>query len=126
MNKLNSQRGSFSLGELIFLAIIGIGIYIGIMMATPWIRFYQVQELFKNEVIRLKVASEEEVREAISKKLTELEVPLSIDDVQIIREEGKLPAIEATYQVDVQFIGGYKYTYVFKPRGEAPKSAGYS
>ncbi|MDO8445513.1 MAG: hypothetical protein Q7T53_05325 [Deltaproteobacteria bacterium] len=126
MNKLKSQKGSFSLGELIFLAVIGISIYIGIMMATPWVRFYQVQELFKNEVIRLKVAPEEEVREAINKKLTELEVPLSIDDVQIIREEGKAPVIEGTYQVDVQFIGGYKYTYIFKPRGEAPKSAGYS
>lgn len=125
MDSLRSQRGALSLGSLIFLLVIGTGIYIGIKMATPWIRFYQVEELFKEQVVRLKVASEEEVRDAIKKKLTELEVPIPDEEISIIREEGKPPAIEATYNVDVDFIGGYKYTYVFKPRGEAPKSAGY-
>lgn len=125
MDSLRSQRGALSLGSLIFLLVIGTGIYIGIKMATPWIRFYQVEELFKEQVVRLKVASEEEVRDAIKKKLTELEVPIPDEEISIIREEEKPPAIEATYNVDVDFIGGYKYTYVFKPRGEAPKSAGY-
>lgn len=108
------------------MLVIGTGIYVGVMMAIPWIKFYQVEELFKNQVVRLKVVSEEEVRAAIDLKLKELEVTLSDDDVEVIREAGKQPIIEATYKVDVNLIGGYKYTYLFKPRGEAPKGAGYN
>lgn len=126
MSKLLSQRGSISFGGLVFLLIVGTGIYVGVMMAIPWIKFYQIEELFKNQVVRLKVASEEEVRAVIDLKLKELEVTLLDDGVEVIREEGKRPIIEATYKVDVNFIGGYKYTYVFKPRGEAPKGAGYN
>lgn len=126
MNITKSQKGGLSLGGVIFLLIFGTAIYVGVMMAIPWIKFYQVEELFKNQVVRLKVAPEEEVRAAIDLKLKELEVTLSNDDVRIIREEGKQPIIEATYKVDVNFIGGYKYTYLFTPRGEAPKGAGYN
>lgn len=126
MNIMKCQKGGLSLGNIIFLLILGAAIYVGAMMAVPWINFYQVEELFKNQVVRLKVASEEEVRAAIDLKLKELEVTLPDDGLEVVREEGKQPTIEATYKVDVNFIGGYKYTYVFKPRGEAPKGAGYN
>lgn len=126
MNKHISQRGSISFGSLVFLLVIGTGIYIGVMMAIPWIKLYQIEELFKVQVVRLKIASEDEVKGAIKLKLEQLEVPLSIEDVQIIREEGKPAVIEGMYKLDVNFVGGYKYTYTFKPRGEAPKSAGFN
>lgn len=126
MGGLKSQKGFLSLGSLIFLLIVGSGIYVGIKMTLPWIRFYQIEELFKEQVVRLKVASEDEVKGAIKLKLEQLEVPLSIEDVRVIREEGKPAVIEGTYKADVEFIGGYKYTYIFKPRGEAPKSVGYN
>lgn len=121
MDSLRSQRGALSLESLIFLLVIGAGIYVGIKMAVPWIRFYQVQELLGDQVVRLKVASEEEVREAINKRLDELKVSLSHDGLKMIREEGKPAVIEATYKVDVVFIGGYKYTYTFQPQGVAPR-----
>lgn len=127
MGGLKSQKGSLSLGSLIFLLIAGIGIYVGLMLAFPWVRFYQVEQLFKDQAIRLKVAPEEEVSANINQKLKELNVTISDEEgIRIIRAEGKSPAIEATYREDVQFIGGYIYTYVFKPRGEAPKSGGYN
>ncbi|MEK6725124.1 MAG: hypothetical protein AABY54_01030 [Deltaproteobacteria bacterium] len=124
MGRLKSQRGSFSLGSLIFIAVIGTGIYVGIMMGIPWIKFYEVEQLFKDQAIRLKIAQEEEVKGAIKAKLASIDVPLSIDDVQITREEGKPAVIKGTYKTDVDFAGVYKYTYIFKPRGEAPKSGG--
>lgn len=119
-----SQKGSISFGSLVFLALIGIGIYVGIMMAIPWIRFYQVEALFKEQVVRLKVASQEEVKGAIMVKLQQLDVPLASDDVNIITVEGKPAVIEGKYNIDVDLAGVYKHTYIFRPRGEAPKSAG--
>ena len=124
MERFKSQKGSFSLGSIIFLAVIGTAIYAGIMMGIPWIKFYEVEQLFKDQSIKLKVAPEEEVRGAIKAKLVAIDVPLTIEDVQIIREEGKPAVIEGTYKVDVDFAGVYKYTYLFKPRGAAPKSGG--
>ena len=124
MGRLKSQRGGISLGSLIFLAVIGTGIYVGIMMAIPWIKFYEVEQLFKDQVVRLRVAPNEEVMGAIKAKLESIDVPLSIDDIQIISEDGKPPVIEGKYKLDVDFAGVYKYTYIFKPRAEAPKSGG--
>ncbi|HLB05510.1 MAG TPA: hypothetical protein VJL62_02210 [Thermodesulfobacteriota bacterium] len=124
MDKLKSQRGSFSLGEIIFLAVIGTAIYAGILMAIPLVRFYQVEALFKDKVVRLKVATAEELRPEIDRQLQELGVTFP-KGYNIIKEEGKPAVIEGEYQVDVDFAGVYKYTYIFKPRGEAPKSAGY-
>ena len=66
MRIIGSQRGAISLGSLIFLLVLGTGIYIAVKMAVPLIRNYQVQELFKNEVIRLKTVSEEDVRNNIN------------------------------------------------------------
>ncbi len=124
MNKLRSQRGSFSLGEIIFLAVIGTAIYAGVLMAIPLVRFYQVEALFKDKVVRLKVSTAEEVRPEIDRQLEDLGVTFP-DGYNIIKEPGKPTVIEGEYQVIVDFAGVYKYTYVFKPRGEAPKSAGY-
>lgn len=124
MNKLKSQKGSFSLGELIFLAIIGIVIYVGIKMAVPVIRYYQVESLFKDKVVRLKISTEEEVRPEIDRQLQDLGVTFP-EGYNIIKEEGKPAVIEGEYQVDVDLAGVYKYTYTFHPKGEAPKSAGY-
>lgn len=121
-----SQRGAISLQSLIFLVIMGTGIYAGIKMVVPLIRFYQVQELFKVEVVRLKMVSDEDVIKEIKFKLAEIEVPISDDDWRIIREEGKAPRIEGTYVVDVDFAGVYKYRYTFNPVGVPPKSAGYN
>lgn len=104
----------------------GTGIYAGIKMVVPLIRFYQVQELFKVEVVRLKMVSDEDLIKEIKFKLAEIDVPISDDDWSIIREEGKPPRIEATYNVDVDFGGLYKYRYTFNPVGETPKSAGYN
>jgi len=126
MRIIGSQRGAISLGSLIFLLVLGTGIYIAVKMAVPLIRNYQVQELFKNEVIRLKTVSEEDVRNNINKKLDEIEVKLSEESFSIIREDGKPPRIEARFNIDVDFAGLYKYTYTFHPVGEAPKGAGYN
>lgn len=127
MNRLRpSQSGSISLESLIFLIVVGVGIYVAVMMTAPLIRFYQVQELFRNEVVKLKTISQDDVRGEIKFKLNEIEVAIPDEEIIIVFEEGKPARIEATYSADVDFVGLYKYTYTFHPVGEAPKSAGYN
>lgn len=121
MDSLRSQRGALSLGSLIFLLVIGTGIYVAVKMAIPVIRYYQVEALFKDKVVRLKISTEEEVRPEIDRQLQDLGVTFPGDGYRIIKEEGKPAVIEGDYQVVVDFAGFYQYTYTFHPRGEAPR-----
>ena len=120
MKSLRSQRGSLSLGSIIFLLVIGIGIYVAVKMAVPVIRYYQVEALFQDKVVRLKIASEDEVRPEIDRQLEDLGVSFP-EGYDIIKEQGKPAVIEGEYQVVVDFAGIYEYTYTFHPRGEAPR-----
>ena len=65
MKLIRSQKGSLSLGGLLSWIVVAAGVYVGIMMALPQVRNYQVKELFRTEVNRLKVASEGEVRKLV-------------------------------------------------------------
>lgn len=120
MQRMRSQKGSLSTGSIIFLLVVGIAIYIGVKLIIPVIRFNQVEALFKDKVVRLKISSEEEVRPEIDRQLEDLGVSFP-EGYDIIKEQGQPAVIEGEYQVEVDFAGVYKYTYTFNPRGVAPR-----
>ena len=114
-----------SLGGLLFWIVVAVGVYAGIMMALPQVRNYQVKELFRTEVNRLKVASEGEIRKLVHKQLKEMgiqlipEETLGDDGLHIIIEAGKPAIMEATYSTTVHFIKDYNHTYTFHVRMES-------
>jgi len=128
MNILRSEKGALTLGGIIFILIVAVGGYVGLKMAIPLVRNQQAKEVLRNEVERMKqvqkqMASEEEIRNTVHNKLDEIGVKLLPDDrsdyddgLVIILEEGKPAVMEAAFKMDVNFIGGYKYTYNFKIR----------
>ena len=124
MNYLKSQKGTLTLGGLVFLIIVLICSYVGVKMALPLITNWQVKEVFRNEVAHLKTASEEEVRKIVLLRLKELDVSLHIDGysedgLSIYHSDEYNDAspyiMEATYYVNVSFLGGHEYTYEFNP-----------
>lgn len=120
MKKFDNQKGALSFGSILFIAFIGIAIFVGVKLLVPVVRFYQVEALFKDKVVRLKVAKEEEVRAEVDKQLVELGVTFPEDGYRVIQEDGKPAVIEGEYKVVVDFAGVYQYKLDFKPRGEAP------
>ncbi len=121
----DNQRGALTLGGLIFLLIIAAAVYVGIKMSVPLIKNQQVKELFRTKVARLKVESEDLIRQETYEKLKELNVILYVneevedDGLHITIEEGKPALMEAIFFEEVHFIGGYKYTYRFNPKMES-------
>jgi hypothetical protein len=125
MKKLRSQKGEMTIGDMVFYAVVVIGIYIGISMAIPWAKYFQVQELFRVQAVQVKKLGVEKVREDVNRKLKEMNVELfAEDDYQtpliITFERGKPAVIEGSYKAEVTFITGHKYIYTFHPRKEAP------
>ncbi len=120
MNYIKEQKGELTIGAILFIAVVVVGGYVGIKMAIPKVRNYQVKEVFRNEIGRLKVDPEMVVRANVLNKIKELGVSFdphyeSEDGLLIIREEGELPVMKATFRMEVKFITGHKYTYVFHP-----------
>ena len=125
MKYFNSQKGALTFGGLIFLIIVVVSGYVGIKMAMPLITNWQVKEIFRNEVERIKVDKEPKIRKVVLARLEEHGVTLLEDKnyedgLRIFHEdeynETGPYVMEGSYTIDVDFIGGYRYTYHFNPR----------
>lgn len=130
MKYFNSQKGALTFGGLIFLIIVLLVSYVGIKMAVPLITNWQVKEIFRNEVERIKVDKEPKVRKVVLARLKEHGVKLIEDKeyedgLRIFHEDEYNETgpyiMEGSYTIDVDFISGHRYTYKFSPRKVAKK-----
>ena len=130
MRYLKSQKGALTFGGLVFLVIIVVSGYVGIKMVMPLITNWQVKEIFRNEVERIKVDTEPVVRKVVLKRLQEHGVKLHEDEnyddglrifhEDVYNETGPY-IMEGSYTINVDFIGGHRYTYHFNPKKVAKK-----
>lgn len=130
MKYFKSQKGALTFGGLIFLSVVLIASYAGIKMAIPLITNWQVKEIFRNEVERIKVGGEPKIRAVVLARLKEHGVTLlgdkNYDDGLRIFHEDEYNetgpyVMEGSYTIDVDFIGGYRYTYHFNPKKVSKK-----
>jgi len=110
------REGKAGIGTLIFLLIVVAIIYVGIKIAPPWIRYYQVRNLFGVEATRASRITDQEILSDITRKLKEIKAPIDLNEVSI-RREGNNIQISVTYEESVSFIGGrYEKTFTFSPQ----------
>ena len=130
MKYFNSQKGALTFGGLVFLLIVVVSGYAGIKMALPLITNWQVKEIFRNEVERIKVDTEPVIRKVVLERLKEHGVKLIEDKdfedgLRIFHEDEYNETgpyiMEGSYAINVDFIGGHRYTYKFSPRKVAKK-----
>lgn len=130
MKYFKSQKGALTFGGLVFLVIVVVIGYAGIKMAMPLVTNWQVKEIFRNEVERIKVDKEPVVRKVVLERLKEHGVKLIgdkdfEDGLRIFHEDEYNETgpyiMEGSYAIDVDFIGGHRYTYHFNPRKVAKK-----
>jgi hypothetical protein len=130
MKYFKSQKGALTFGGLIFLIVVLVASYAGIKMALPLVTNWQVKEIFRNEVERIKVDGEPKIREVVLARLKEKGVKLLEDEnyddgLRVFREDEENETgpyvMEGSYIIDVDFIGGHRYTYRFNPKKIAKK-----
>ncbi|MBE9535788.1 MAG: hypothetical protein IMF07_01295 [Proteobacteria bacterium] len=126
MKILRSEKGEMGLGDMVFWLVVAVGGYCAFQMAMPWVKFKQVEELFRNEIASMKVKKVKTVKKETHARLEEMGVKLYVaeendwEGLRIKVTRGEPAVMEATYMEEVVLPGGlYRHTYTFHPRAES-------
>lgn len=126
MKALRSEKGEMGLSGMVFWLLVVVGGYCAFQMAMPWVKFKQVEELFRTKVASLKVKKVETVKKETYAKLEEMGIKLYVaeendwEGLRLKLTMGEPAVMEATYMEEVVLPGGfYKHVYTFNPRAES-------
>jgi len=125
MKILRSEKGEMGPGRVLFWLVLAFGGYIAFQMAMPWVKYKQVEELFRNEVASLKVKDIETVKKETYDRLEEMGIKLYVaeennwEGLRVKIKRGEPAVMEATYMCEVLLPGGFKHLYTFHPRSES-------
>jgi hypothetical protein len=125
MKILRSEKGEIGLGRMLFWLVVVIVGYCAFLMAMPWVKYKQVEELFRNEVASLKVAHLEDVKKETYAKIEDMGIKLYVGEdndwegLRITITRGKPAVMEAKYTEEVLLPGGFKHVYTFHLRSES-------
>jgi hypothetical protein len=105
---------------ILVLGLLAAAVYVGAQVIPPYFANYQFQDTLDNEA-RLGTYStkgDEVIRQAVFKRAQELELPLAVEDIKLMRvgPSGNAAAvtIEADYTVHVE-LPGYPMDLHFHP-----------
>lgn len=117
------EAGRASLRGLIALLLVGAVVYVGFKVLPVRTAAYQFQDALRDEV--LEAASrrrkpDDSIKRSLVEFGAELGLPITHQSVAVRRPGRKYIVIEADYTVDVEFIGGYVYSWHFTPSAEGP------
>ena len=107
----NSHGNSKIIGIFFILAVVS-AIYLSYTLLPHYLNYLKFRDLAGAKISAAKVINDENILNDLYNKAKELDLPLEKEDIIIKREEGRLH-ITAEWEVEVEFIGGYKKTLKF-------------
>jgi len=114
-----SQRGEGRLGLLVSLALLGIGIFVGVKIIPVRIAAYEFSDFLQQECRHAAVrAQDEQVVKRIVDKAIALDIPLKKKDLKVQRTASEM-MITASYEQPID-LKVTVYTYRFHKRERAP------
>lgn len=113
------QRGAGRLKLVLSLLILGLFAYGCIKIVPAYVNDYQLEDAMKTEARFAAVnhKSPEDVREAVFRKIRELEIPASREDIRVEPLGGGGVRISVTYRVIVD-LPGYQLKLDFQPKAD--------
>jgi hypothetical protein len=104
--------------------MVGALVYVGIKVIPVRTAAYQFQDALRDEVVlaasRRGRATDEGIRRSLLETAAELRLPVEHSMITIRHPGQRYIVIEADYTVDIEFIGGYVYSWHFTPKAEGP------
>ncbi|MBZ5640420.1 MAG: hypothetical protein LAO51_16890 [Acidobacteriia bacterium] len=119
MAMLHGEKGEGRIGLLISLALLAMGIFVGVKIIPVRINAYEFGDFIEQECRFAAVRNQDsEVAKRILAKATELEIPLKKTDLKVERTANEM-IITAEYvqPIDLKVT---VYTYRFYQREKAP------
>ena len=114
-----SQRGEGRLGLLVSLALLGIGIFVGVKIIPVRIAAYEFSDFVQQECRYAAVRTQDDqVVKRILEKALELEIPLKKKDLKLQRTANEM-MITASYEQPID-LKVTVYVYRFYQKERAP------
>ncbi|HUK56937.1 MAG TPA: hypothetical protein VLY20_09800 [Nitrospiria bacterium] len=107
--------GKLRIGLLLFLTVLGVGVYLGFELAPYWINAYEMNDFLAEKAHTGQLTSDEEIRRSIIAKAHELDIELTDQDIEINRSSTDM-TISTAWELNYNFFGLYSHTFTFAPR----------
>jgi predicted membrane protein len=92
------------MGCLIGLILLGIGIFVAYKMIPVKVRAAEVRQVVEDEAKSAGSHEDERIKAAIVAKAKDDDLPLTEDDIKIVRHAGEI-TVDVNYTVPIQFPG---------------------
>ncbi|MBI5180036.1 MAG: hypothetical protein HZA05_01375 [Nitrospirae bacterium] len=107
----NSYGNSKIIGIFFILAVVS-AIYLSYTLLPHYLNYLSFKDLAGAKISAAQIMKDENILNDLYNKAKELNLPLEKEDIIVKREDGRLH-ITAEWEVEVEFIGGYKKTLKF-------------
>jgi len=117
--KRTREKGEGRLGLIIALALVAIGIFLGVKIIPVRVAAYEFQDFVQGECRYAAVRrSDDVVKQRILQKAKELDIPLRAKHLLLQRKGGEM-VITASYEKPID-LKVYTYVYAFQVKERAP------
>ena len=102
-----NESGVSGLKVMIWLGILGAGLYVGITYLSVQLDFQRMKDAMSSKASVAQVLKDEEIRIDLVAKAKELGLPLKGENFIIVRDEDKhTMTIKTAWEVEVHYFGG--------------------
>lgn len=109
---ITDSNGNSKIIGIFFILVVVSAIYLSYTLLPHYLNYYSFRDLAVAKISAARVMKDENILNDLYNKAKELDLPLEKEDIIIKREEGRLH-ITAEWEVEVEFIVGYKKTLKF-------------
>jgi len=118
MRRNRRERGESQFGCLIGLILLALAIFVAWKMIPVKVRAAELRQTVVNEAHSAGTHNDDRIRAAILAKARENDLPVTENDVTIVRTTGEI-TVTVDYTVPIQFPG-YVYNWHLHPEERAP------
>jgi predicted membrane protein len=115
MRMSRRERGESQLGCLVGVILLGVAIFIAWKMIPVKVKAAELRQTVVDEAKSAGTHSDDRIRGAILAKAREDNLPVTEDDIKIVRGSGEI-TVTVTYTIPIEFPG---YTYNWHLEHEA-------
>ncbi len=117
MNKnrhiITNSSGNSKIFGLILILIVVSAIYLSYILLPHYLNYYSFRDIAQAKTKMARVIKDEAILNDLYKKAKELALPLEKEDIIIKRSGEGVLTITAQWEIEVEFIGGYKRSFLF-------------
>jgi len=107
MRIMGNESGVSKVKVMIWLVILGAGFYVGITYLSVQLDFQRMRDAMSSKASVAQVLKDEEIRSDLVAKAKELDLPLTGENFDIVRDEDKhTMTIKTAWDVEVHYFGG--------------------